>query len=560
MPTNPTLQGITQARAQNSSFDPVQAYLASVEDWFPGEDLTQQFARDTINVLSDMGMVQLIDKENVGALIQTFAKGEAFNNAEQYKSDIMFHFTYERDPTAAALAGIRNPNAVQEINAVTGGIDNGYLFDPSAGRTLETTTGVVDPDAPVAEDDIDGIINDDILAEPAFAPGVLEGGRLIRIISETEGVDDYWIQVYTLPSGQEVFYTYESQEQVQTALGLEANATQWMPESQFLQRFNTSWFAAGEASEIIGAPGNFTRLYNLVASNALRGAGVFDPGLQGALLADPEIANIIITAAFDVNSTQAQIMADVRQTNYWRNVLYPGIDVFYNRNSANPEADWRRYESSISNGLRRLGYSADGAGSYKDHVASYLRAGVSADEFNTFLPIAVRVQNNPGLKAQLDAWAQHELGRPLDFNEFLDVLTGTHDAELDRIIESGTLAFAAERAGVDISVSDIRRIAEQTDLTEGQALQAFTAQEKAILAIGNQEMAGFGISKSDILDVAVGATPRSGKSAAEVQNLVSKLSFERGISDDPTARFFVGFNERGAPTRIGLRPLTGLAG
>ncbi|WP_461521050.1 hypothetical protein [Porticoccus sp.] len=524
------------------------------ELWFPGDQTTQRFAKLVFETLATTGLDQTfaVNKQNVSALIQTFARGEAFENADKFKSDLMFHFTYERDPALARQAGLVNPNAETEINAVSGNTaifqsvgtsDRAYASLAPIFRAPESA-----PESPVF------IGNDEVLEAPTSGPlGIIGGGRTVRVIRAD--MPDLFIQVFDLPGGEQIFYQFQDLAQLKATFGDNPQFSD-MSFDAFNGMLNDSLFAAGEASEIIGLGGQFAQLYQAVRTQALRAAGIFDPGLQGAILNDPEISNIIVRASFaGQDTTGPGIMGEIRATNYWRNVLYPGIDQFYSQNIANPEQAWRNYSNAIEPGLRRLGISPDADGSFKSNVGRYLRAGVSNDEFNKFLPIAVRIQNNPDLKRNLDAWAQIELGRNLNFNEFLDVLTRTNDPELDRVIESATLAFAAERAGVNISVSDIRRIAEQTDLTEAAALQAFTQQERAILAIGDQDLQGFGFSRQDILDVAVGATPRSGLGAAEVQNLVSKLATERGISDDPNARFFLGFNRRGQAERTGLQAL-----
>lgn len=546
--------------------------MSIIEEWFPDDPTTQAFAKAVVESLASGNLDIPLNKETIGALIQTFARGEAFSNMDKFKSDVLFHFTYERDPARAQQVGIVNPNAEAEINAVQGDENKGtFTFDISedawrpanilsgrrsgglVGGGLEGGSDVISRPTDGAEGRIPGLGD-----SPDLASGILGGGRLVQVHGEN-GIQ-LFMQVYDLPdgSGVSVYYDYLDADQVQKTFG-----AGWQEQVTFMSFAEFSdglgkglMIQGGEASELRGMVGNYNSMYQLIRQQALLAAGINDPALQGALMNDPEIANIIVRAAIQkLDPTGAQVKAELRQTNYWRNVLYPGIDVFYNQGVKEPEQAWRRYSDSISDGLRQLGIGGWEAGDRRHEVAKFLRAGVSDVEFNTFLPIAKRVQNNPDLKRNLDAWAIHELGRPLNFNEFFDVLTGTNDAELDRIIESATLAFSAERAGVNISVADIRKIAEQTDLSEAGAIQAFTEQDRAILAIGNQDLAGYGITRGDILDAAVGATPRSGQSRAEIMNLTSKLATERGISDDPNARFFQGLNFAGQPVRTGLRAL-----
>ncbi len=240
--------------------------------------------------------------------------------------------------------------------------------------------------------------------------------------------------------------------------------------------------------------------------------------------------------------------------------VYPGIDFFTKRGDTNPEVSWRNYQTQVTPLLRELGYIPNAEGNYNNDIKDFLDSGIDANELQEFTPTLVKIQQNPGLKAQMDQWAQHELGRNLDFNEFVNVLKGTTDPELNQVIESATLAFQAEQAGLQISVDEIRRISAHTDLTEEEALRAFTSADAALLSIGEQELSGFGVTKGDFLDVAVGNTPRSGVSRASVLNLQDKLFAERGLSDQARAGFFLGFSEQGQAQRQGLTPLSGQGG
>lgn len=528
-----------------------QTSLALAKQLFPDEGLTQQFAAQAIEVLSQAMIIDQIGatRENIGAIVQTFAKGAAFNDFDIFQQDVLFHFTYERTVAEALPGVIQNPNAVDEINAVTSGIDGGFTF------TLRESGGIVDDTPPV----VSGQLIDPLTGE-RLAEGVLDGGELFRI--SRVGREDTYIQMFRIPGTNNfAYYQYSNLQQVQRTFGDNLPSVFVMSESEFLGREGSDLFFAGEAGEIIGLGGNFQQLFTSASASALRAAGVNDPALLGKLLADPEVAGIIAINSIAANPvTGAELQAQLRQTNVWRNEIYPGIDFFYSRGDDNPEQAWVNYQRNVTDGLRNLGFAPDADGSYRTKVGEMLSAGIDDGEFNQFLPTAITIQQNPGLKAQMDQWAIRELNRDLNWDEFVDVLRGTSDPELQRVVESATLAYAAERAGVTADVADIRRLAAETDLTPQQALDAFSETERRLLAIGTQDLAVRGISRGDILDFAAGIKPRSGKTAAEVAQITTQLAVERGLSDNPQARFFTNFTDRGSPQRAGLQSLNPLGG
>jgi len=541
---------------------------ALAQQLFPDEPLTQQYADQVIEVLRQAGLDPFIPLtiENIGALIQTFDHGSTDQQFDLMQQAILFHFTYEHTIQALResdkVGEIANPNAVDEINAVTGGIDGGFTFAlPDPG----TTPGIGDTDPGTVEGrDQDGNI--------IRSTGILGGGTLTRV--QRAGREDLYFQVYRVPnSNQFVYYQFDPidvrgaedengnpigdgiPDQIAETFGGLLPTVVVFTEDQFAARDNVDMFFAGEAVDVAGITGNFTQLWYEEQRQALNAAGITDPGLQGRLLSDPEYANLVTRASLPgAVITPEQLRAELRGMAVYQEI-YPGINFFLDRGDENPEAAWRTYQSNVEPLLRELGFAPDEDGTFRTTIVDLLDSRVSAEELREFTPTLKRIQQNPDLKPLMDEWAQRELGRALDFNEFIDVLEGTTDPELNRVVEAATLAFAAERAGLNVSVEDIRGIADAVDLTPEAALRAFTDADKALLAIGETELAGFGAQRGDFLDVAVGRAPRSGLSRAAVLNLQDKLATERGLSDDPRAGFFLGFSRSGQPQRQGLGPL-----
>lgn len=529
---------------------------------FPGEQTTQRYAAQAIEVLQQAGLDEVVPltTEAIGALVQTFARGDDEAQLEQFQRDILFHFTYQRQIAnleSDDLGVIRNPNAVDEINAVTGGIDGGFTFelaDPNlAGGIGDVTPGEIT--GRIEEETAEGALD-------VIATGILGGGQLFRI--QRDARDDQYIQVYRLPGTTKfAYYQFDPldsdsngvPDEVQRTFGPSLPSVTVMSEAAFDSRDNSTFFFAGTAVDnVIGVQGTFAQLYDDVQRQALAAAGITDPGLQGQILASPEVQDILSAAALiGADVSGPQIQAQIRATDFYQNELYPGVKFFLDRGDADPAQSWRNYQQQTEPLFRSLGFARDEDGTFRSSIGDFLGAGVDADELRTFAPVLKQIQENPDLKPIMDEWAQRELGRTLDFNEFLDVLEGTTDPELNRVVEAATLAHSAERAGIAVNVDDIRRIADATDLSPEQALNAFTQAERALLAAGPADLERFGISQGDFLDLAAGVNPRSGLSAAAVSNLATKLAAEQGLVDDPSARFFTRLNERGTLQTSGQR-------
>lgn len=398
--------------------------------------------------------------------------------------------------------------------------------------------------------------------------GALGGGTLIRVHRPDR--EDLYLISYHIPNTKPdewIYYQFSPEDttgngtpdQVEGALG-PAPSVVVIDEAQLERRDGKNMFFGGDASEVTSGDtgGTFAQYWSDVMRTSLIAGGVTDPGIQGKLMNDPQYASLAAKAGLGI-ITDLQMEAEFRNLGIYQEV-YPGIDFFTKRGDVNPEVSWRNYQTQVTPLLRELGYVPGVDGNYNEDIKDFLDKGIDASELQEFAPTLKKIQQNPGLKAQMDAWAVYTIGRTLDFDEFADVLQGTTDPELNSVIDNATLAFQAEQAGLQISVDEIKRISERTDMTEAEALQAFTSADAALLSIGEQELAGYGVTRGDFLDVAVGDVPRSGVSRASVLNLQDKLFTERGLSDNAKAGFFLGFSDTGQAQRQGLTPLAGQGG
>lgn len=395
---------------------------------------------------------------------------------------------------------------------------------------------------------IEGLGEGDGTGQPGGAPAEavappLPGGETIR-------VGDRWYQVYEFPagSGQFVSYQFNDRAQADQALGADfgfsVRSDTW---------FSTNVLAEGAFEEVAGLEGNWAGYMDQVMREAAQAAGVRDPGLIGRIASDPEMQAIMAQAVVG-DWTPAQIKAEQRNTNFWKNELYPGIENLYGR-TQNPEQAYESYRNQVAPYLAELGYDAGADGLFKDSVQRMLDGKIDSNVFITQVPTFIRATQNPEFAAVLNQWAERDLGRSVDFNDWFDLMEGEAAPELNDIAERASLQWAADNQGSTISQSQIEDIASRSQLSEAEARAAFSEFNQSVLALGEEGLSKYGLNRDEVLSVAAGVAPTSGRSIDEVKLLVAKTAREQGAADDEKINLYVGFDALGRPTRPGLGSL-----
>jgi len=385
-------------------------------------------------------------------------------------------------------------------------------------------------------------------------PGLLQGGQITKI--EREGAANLWLAAYQYPPNSGNFFTFqfESLEQIDATLG-----DGWWQRPQWqVDIKDEEWLASPDvtlvdsAAAVIGIPGTFTGLMTEIQMQTALDMGITDPGLLGQYLSSPEIQLSLAKGGL-ADWSPERIQAEIRNTDFYRNDLYPGIDQFFNLGSTSPEADWARYRNNVAASLETLGLENTRA-----NVGSLITSGISDQRFNEFAPVFKREY-----AAAVNQWAETRLGRTLDFNEIFDIFDGTPAPDLARVIEEGNLQFAADQTSLGVESQMISRLAKQTDLTETQIRANFNNAELGLLALGDVGLERAGLSQRQLVNAAFGLTSGGAEgrlSAAEITQRAGKFAREQGLLDDPKAQLFVGFNEDGTPRRPGalrVRPVSG---
>ena len=380
------------------------------------------------------------------------------------------------------------------------------------------------------------------------APGVLDGGKLVRITKK--GQEDVWLQVYEFPAGSGNFigYQYDDFAQVEQVHG---TSPEWAKQSEDWLNNNVS-IGGTAADNVMGATGNWQELVEDVKINALKAAGITDPTILSDYLNDPEIANIIAEAALG-GWTDEQELAALRDTDYYKNVLFPGIEAFYDQTS-NPEGAYAMYKQNVSSNLEAMGVPRDADGTYKTAIQQMLIAGVTDTEFADLAPTYIRAAANDVYRQNLNQWLVASGLDPItDFESFYDVLAGTTTPEIQQIVELASLSFTAEAQGLEFADEAIEDLAQATELSDADMRRIFSDTDRALIALGDKGLRTANITQQDVLRARAGLADPGGRTLAEMNNAINKAARELGIADDPTAVIFTDFNREGAPIKKGLQ-------
>ena len=382
------------------------------------------------------------------------------------------------------------------------------------------------------------------LAQP-IPGGMFSGGEIVRI--DRPGSDPLWGMKYIVPGGIEHIYTFDSPEALDAALGAGAPVNQGFTIVQEADVNDGDTWIMGDAAMFAGQEGSYNAFWDdLVTETGLR-AGIRDPGRLGRFMSDPTIARLTAESAQAGWSPQ-QLLAEVRQTTYYTETLYPGIESFFKQGVDNPEATWKQYAGAVDSGLRLLGYERDEDGTFGSTIGRMLDEGIEDSDFANMAPLFKRAQDNPELLTALNA----QLDRPITFDDLFDVLAGLDTGELADATERAIIQFHANQRGTQLEQGQITRLANLSQLSEDEIARAFTSEEEALLALGPKGLRTTGLSEQDLIAAAFDIQAESGLTAVEIRRLAKKGITERGLSDDPKAQFFQSFTPEGRPFRPGL--------
>jgi len=363
-----------------------------------------------------------------------------------------------------------------------------------------------------------------------------------------------WGMTYVV-NGVEHIYTFASQADMQASLGKDAvTSGKYGYRSITQDQIDASgkMWILGDAATFVGRSGTYQTYFDDIMTEAALEAGVRNPGLLGEYLSDPEVMAVLAMGEAG-DWSDDRITAELRNTTYYQETLYPGIAAIMATGTEDPEGEYYRYMDTVSSSLRNLGYTADADGTYRTQVGDMLTRGIEAEDFVTFTPTFIRAEQSQEFAEDLNKWVQRDLGVDLEFGDWFDVLAGTTGAELDEVVERAQIQFQADMTNLGIDDDTIARLSELTEFSEQQIAASLGQAERNLLALGDQGLARYGLSQEALVNAAFMVDDEGlGMSAVQVQRLATKTATELGMQDDTKAQFYTTFDQRKRPVREGL--------
>lgn len=390
---------------------------------------------------------------------------------------------------------------------------------------------------------------DDVIAPGGAGTGLLQGGTVHRV-SNPGGQADYFVAAYEYPpgSGHSFYYRFDTIEQLESVIGPGMGGGSYPIGPMIQERDLATWTDGGSSSDVIAVDGTFGAYIQDKISKATLAAGGLDPTKHSAIVNDPEMQLILAKAAEDSTMTDEQILAMMRDTGVYKDVLYPGIENFY-AGYDDPEAQYNLYKNNVIPALKRMGIAADSDGTYNSNIRTLLDSGVSDVAITTFAPIYNKAATNQAYAGELSRWTERFTGQSVsDFGSWFDVLAGTAPEDVLEIAEVAGLSWVADQQGFEISDTQLEMLGQELDLQEGEGRQLFSNTSRQLLALGASGLRRGGLDADMILRAEAGI----GGDVEAIKLKARKLAIEEGLVDDPSARLFTDYNREGAPVKLGL--------
>ena len=486
--------------------------------------------------ITNPDLIQVNQQINVESARTDVGDGDIAKSEPSAEESAAENYTVVRGDTLGQIAAA-NGITLAELLKLNPGITNPDLIHP--GDVIVISAGG-DGEPPEPEEEEDP------------APGLLAGGETIKVT--VDGQDRYY-QIYEFPagSGQYVSYQFNDLNALGAATGDRSPAHTIRSESWF----DRNVVAEAPAEQIIGLPGTWQGFSQEIIKDEAALLGINDPSLLGLFASDPEMQAIAAKAAIgDWSATE--VRAAQRQTDFWKNTLYPGIENFYSQ-TTDPELAWANYVRNVDGSLVSLGYERDADGTYNSTIENMLDRGISDTAFNIMAPTFVQAQNSEQYMSTLQQWAARD-GISMDFGDFFDLMDGNAVPEVQAIAEKAMLQWRADNAGVGVTGAQIENIAGASQLSQAQADQAFADFNRTIAAVGDLGLAKYNVTANEFLLASTGVDPGEGRNIEDLKLLGAKIAQENALFDDEKINFYVGYNPRGVPVRQGLAALRPEAG
>ena len=385
--------------------------------------------------------------------------------------------------------------------------------------------------------------------------GALGGYQVVRISGD--GAEDSYGLLYDWPSigggvsDRKFLYRFDSYQQAVQTLGEDFDYWSTISEGEIIESFQEGdglYINAGSATEVIGQGGSWKQLVNNMLAQGLQGIGATDPTILGGLYQQSEVMDLI--AQYVVGDLTPQwLVGEIRKTDYYTQVVYPGIDEFYGR-SANPEQEWNTYYGNIEDVLRAYGFQPDPKRGFRDMVGELLGQGVDDSEVIGFQETWFRTRDAAPYLPILNEWLAEDGLPGLTLDTLFDTFAQTMPDELRSIAEKANIQYAVEQQGFSLSRTQISEFASRAAL-DAQGYERVANQvgsQLAALGPAGLDQTGYGV---DHLLSAAAGLEHGGVGAGDVRRRVQSVARSIAGDDDPVdigdpRRVFGAYNVAGA--------------
>lgn len=356
-----------------------------------------------------------------------------------------------------------------------------------------------------------------------------------------------WLASYQLPNSKRRIFFEATPEQMDGIFGDKKRPTNYQNgDITSLSKIDGSTFG-GDLAEQSGT-GSFEQRYQREVAIAL------DNGtLPSWAPANGEIMDIIWLASMEDKPTQWMI-DEIAKTQEFK-TRYKGIDAYIKGDGLSVQdavANYRQFEGVLREQLVRIGRNPNEV--TPELVGGLLAKGQSSSDVKNTFTTFQRYEQNASALASFNAVLAAQGKPPLNSDEQWDFLEGNAPADMYRIWEAASFDEAAVAAGLSLSTNEAISIANATlgEQNFDQAYEGLTNAARNILRYrGDMDLGRYRLDEQDLIDVAVGIAPRSGRTQAEVMDGMDRaLSAARAGTDGPRANRFRQFGKEGTPQAI----------
>lgn len=306
----------------------------------------------------------------------------------------------------------------------------------------------------------------------------------------------------------------------------------------------------GTVAEVTG-DGNFLNEANKALERALA-EGKLPDWLD--MQASQQIMGLVYVY-MSQDKSEEWLIEQIAKTNAFQK-RYAGIEHFRDQGMSWIEAvaSYREYENSLKMLYQKRGIKQNVT---PDLVKKLLDKGHSIDDvafvYDSFDLLERNAQAFKAFNDILRAQGRKTLSK----RDQLAFLQGHAPKELYELWEQFSVLHAAREAGIGkyMSVQEAIRLAEKTAGIQSMETISTGMQRAAALALRYRaqiDVKKYGLTADDLIDMSMGLKPRSGRSVAELEQIMQRISAEAEGFLRQQASPYIGFSEEGRPGAASL--------